>query len=506
MSSNFRRPDPLSLIGNVAENWRLWKQRFNIYLLASDAVGKPDAVKIAMLLNFVGEDALERYNQFSWGEAEDPDSFAAVVAKFYEHFKGKKRLVFSRYKFWSHQRSEGQDFVDYYTDLQKLANQCEFQETGNMIRDKLIFSMHDKELKERLLEVDSLTLEHVKDKIIAAETTRKEVNQMESDLKEGKRIEAVRKHRQKSNKVSFQSKTFSVDKTSCFNCGNKHAPKSCPAYGKECFKCHKKNHFAKFGRSVARKAGAVTREIQEDQSLSSDDEMFFMGGLNFKEKKNSSDTVWWEKISIDSSVIRFKIDSGAEVNLISKEQWDRLVQRVPLKESKAVLQTLNGGALQNMGKAVVEFGIKNANVRDEIYVTRDKTCPILGLKTATQLGLIQRGNNASSRVDVVFKSEPHSFTGQEIKEQFGSVSDGELGKYPGSYRITLTKDANPKINVPRRVPHKLIVPLQRKLEEMVKQNVIEEVEHPTDWVNSIVCTEKKDGSIRLCLDPRELEN
>ena len=158
----------------------------------------------------------------------------------------------------------------------------------------------------------------------------------------------------------------------------------------------------------------------------------------------------------------------------------------------------------NMGKAVVELGIKNANVRDEIYVTRDKTCPILGLKTATQLGLIQRGNNASSRVDAVFKSEPHSFTEQEIKEQFGSVFEGELGKYPGSYRITLTKDTNPKINVPRRVPHKLIVPLQRKLEEMVKQNFIEEVEHPTDWVNSIVCIEKKDGSIRLCLDPREL--
>ena len=245
-----------------------------------------------MLLNFVGEDALERYNQFSWGEAEDPESFAAVVAKFDEHFKGKKRLVFSRYKFWSHQRSEGQDFIDYHTDLQKIANQCEFQEKENMIRDKLIFSMRDKELKERLLEMDSLTLEHVKDKIIAAETTRKEINQMESDLTEGKRIEAVRKHRQKSNKISFQSRKFSVDKTSYFNCGNKHAPKSCPAYGKVCFKCHKKNHFAMFCRSVARKAGAVTREIQVDQSLSSDDELFFMGGLNFKKKENSSDTVW----------------------------------------------------------------------------------------------------------------------------------------------------------------------------------------------------------------------
>ena len=81
-----------------------------------------------------------------------------------------------------------------------------------MIRVKLIFSMHDKELKERLLEMDSLTQEHVKEKIIAAETTRKEINQMEPDLQEGKRIEAVRKQRKKSNTVSFKSKTVASTK------------------------------------------------------------------------------------------------------------------------------------------------------------------------------------------------------------------------------------------------------------------------------------------------------
>ena len=82
--------------------------------------------------------------------------------------------MFSIYKSWSHQPSEGQEFIDYSTDVQKLANQCKFAEKENMIRDKLIFSMHDKELKERLLEMESLTLDQVKEKIIAAETTRKQ--------------------------------------------------------------------------------------------------------------------------------------------------------------------------------------------------------------------------------------------------------------------------------------------------------------------------------------------
>ncbi len=88
-----------------------------------------------MLLNSLGEDALERYNQFSWDETEDTENFGTVVGKFNNDFKGKKQFVFSRYRFWSQQHSEGQEFVDYYTELQKLANQCELAEKENMIRD-----------------------------------------------------------------------------------------------------------------------------------------------------------------------------------------------------------------------------------------------------------------------------------------------------------------------------------------------------------------------------------
>ena len=40
-------------------------------------------------------------------------------------------------------------------------------------------------------------------------------------------------------------------------------------------------------------------------------------------------------------------------------------QKVPFKASIAVLQTLNGGKLLNMAKAVAELGMKSANVCDE---------------------------------------------------------------------------------------------------------------------------------------------
>ena len=39
---------------------------------------------------------------------------------------------------------------------------------------------------------------------------------------------------------------------------------------------------------------------------------------------------------------------------------------------------------------------------------------------------------------------------------------------------------------------------------MVVQHVIEPVNEHSDWVNSIVITSKKNGDVRICLDPRPL--
>ena len=46
--------------------------------------------------------------------------------------------------------------------------------------------------------------------------------------------------------------------------------------------------------------------------------------------------------------------------------------------------------------------------------------------------------------------------------------------------------------------------LQKTLEQMTEMGVISKVNKATDWVNSLVIVEKKDASLRLCLDPKDL--
>ena len=39
---------------------------------------------------------------------------------------------------------------------------------------------------------------------------------------------------------------------------------------------------------------------------------------------------------------------------------------------------------------------------------------------------------------------------------------------------------------------------------MVKMEIISPIEEPTDWVNSLGIVERPDGQLRICLDPRLL--
>jgi len=77
---------------------------------------------------------------------------------------------------------------------------------------------------------------------------------------------------------------------------------------------------------------------------------------------------------------------------------------------------------------------------------------------------------------------------------------GNLGKY----HITLQENSKPVVNTPRCIPHSLKERLRQALDANVKSGVLVKVDQPTDWVHNLVVVEKKNGSLRLCLDPKNL--
>ena len=79
-----------------------------------------------------------------------------------------------------------------------------------------------------------------------------------------------------------------------------------------------------------------------------------------------------------------------------------------------------------------------------------------------------------------------------------------IGSLPGEYNIQLNKDVLPVVHPPRRVPVPKKEAMKTELDKMVAYKIIIPVTEPPYWVSSVLAVPKKDGSVRICLDPKDL--
>ena len=79
-----------------------------------------------------------------------------------------------------------------------------------------------------------------------------------------------------------------------------------------------------------------------------------------------------------------------------------------------------------------------------------------------------------------------------------------IRRFPGTYHITLRKDAQPVVHAPRKCPIATWPLVHEKLDEWLKEGIITPVEEPTDWVSSLAYSHKANGKLRICLDPKDL--
>ena len=119
--------------------------------------------------------------------------------------------------------------------------------------------------------------------------------------------------------------------------------------------------------------------------------------------------------------------------------------------------------------------------------------PLIGLQTCQNLELI----NINQLNDVQEKKT-------DLLEEYEDVFVG-LGLVEREHYIDLEENAKP-IQPPRKVPLSLLPKLKETLDNLAKSGVESKLNRPTNWVNSLVIVEKKDGSLKLCLDPKDLNN
>ena len=87
--------------------------------------------------------------------------------------------------------------------------------------------------------------------------------------------------------------------------------------------------------------------------------------------------------------------------------------------------------------------------------------------------------------------------------EFRDVFEG-LGCVDGEYTIKLKVNSQPTIQPQRNVPLRLRDKLKATLDDLERRDIITRVEEPVDWVSNLVIVEKANNTLRLCLDPPDL--
>ena len=215
-------------------------------------------------------------------------------------------------------------------------------------------------------------------------------------------------------------------------------------------------------------------------------------------KKSHSGPIYVEMIIVDTKQpVKLQVDCGAEKNVISK----RYIPNVTLEESSMTLQMWNNMTTKTIGKTrlIVRNSENNKKYNIEFQVVKEGRTPLIGRKAAEDMKLITVNYDNFRQLNNVSE--------QDILNEFNdviSVDDNSLGTLPGTVHFTTDATAEPKVVSPKRVPVGLKEKLKVKLENLVKNGVIQEVDEPTDWVSQMTIMLKKNNDIRICLDPQAL--
>lgn len=140
----------------------------------------------------------------------------------------------------------------------------------------------------------------------------------------------------------------------------------------------------------------------------------------------------------------------------------------------------------------------NNNIESIEFVIVDGECfrPILGLQACVKLDLIQRKYCVNEILNFIENKE-------QFIEKYKKLFNG-CGRIPGLQTICIRPNSIPKINYRKKIPFAIHEKLKQTLITMEREHIIEKVNYPTDWINNIMIVEKPNGDMRLCLDPKPL--
>ena len=357
-SFNFKNP----------EVFDRWLSRFERFRIASGLNDKSGEQQVNTLIYCMGREADDIFQSFNLTTAQQKQ-YDGVKKKFQDHFVIRRNVIFERAKFNMRKQEDGESVDTFITALYTLAEHCKFGTLKNeLIRDRIVVGLRDARIAEKLQLDAELTLEKAINQARQSESIKKQqsVVRPKSDINDNdSKLDVVRKKNFVKHK-SVPGKAENINnrpntRSKCTRCGAipEHSRKNCPAAQSVCRGCGIKGHWQKCCLSKKH-----LHEVEEDASTAYEQDKYaYLGTID----EVQSSSPWYISLKIKQMDIQFKIDTGADLTVLSDDVYVKL-GKFPLEKSTRKLFGPGQMELNVLGKFTETISSDTKSVQEEIYV------------------------------------------------------------------------------------------------------------------------------------------
>ena len=503
--------DPRGEPTTLSVRWKRWKRAFHLYVASKGITNQ--AQKVALLLHSGGMELQEIFYTLA-PEDEAQNNFDNCVAILDKYFTPKVNVPFERHGFRQMAQLQSETIDQFVCRLRQKAVSCEFDKVDEAIRDQLIEKCRDPELRKKFLEkAQDGTLTVLQDVARVHESVILQMQSLEISSKDDQ-VNAVRpvnpkwrKNKMKKKKKPDKKDVRPGEHQKCYRCNETgHFAHSCPALNKTCNKCGFTGHLAvccktknpkrpPSGRHNPNVNGAYQVEEGSDQR---DAYAFAVNDGN-----KTSGIIHLKVGGVELKDVL--IDSGASCNLVNKATWESLKQQgvkcTSQKCSKKLFAYGQTEPIEVLGTFEAEIYCEDSakSCLDEFTVVKGPGKTLLGKYTAEKLNVLRVGP-PSTPLACTITSEGDA---GDVLKDFADIFQG-VGKLKDfQLKLHINKNVKPVAQPVRRLPFGLRDKVDKKLDELLQEDIIEEVPcGPTEWTSPLVVVPKPDGDIRICVDMR----
>ena len=489
--SGAKIPLPSSFDFTTPESWPSWKNRFERFRSLTKLDHEPEERQISSLLYAMGEESENIFEALPLSES-DRKKWTQVIQTLDNYFQPSINVIHQRTLFEQCVQLPTETVEEFVRRLRLAAKYCQFDKPDERIRDRLVAHMVNKEVSKKLQlkDHDTLTLNEAISIARKTERVDGELRMQATHAAQATQAAAVTQiHPNRPQKPQRQSRMEQQNSDSskhsrggCRWCGSPTDHKAnrdkCPAKTQTCYVCRKQGHFATVCRFASSHAAHSVTENPALEDFPTTDT--FLGGATLDSAEIQHEQ-WTATLGLGGSQVNFKIDTGADISIVTRETYQNLNDPPALQPFTSSVTGPAGEKLPIQGQFYCTVDLNGRKYPMKIVVLASGGNNLLSRDMSSKMGLVKRTQCLLA-----------------AKSPIGCMLDAPA-------KIELKPDSTPyNCITARRVPIPLMSKVKTELERMVREGIIEVINKPTDWCAPMVPVLKPSGDVRICIDLKKL--